>query len=348
MSRRYIVVCLGVLLFIASCSGFFYWYADGEFSAAARTAPLRHNPFNARYVSQGDASASVFVSANPQQEYPGLPRDERVADIDIDGAVRVDMNGNLVLDRQLRRFLDFFIGLAPGRHYEPAMKLRLQAVMGEKGVPERVQHEVLDILDRYLAYREASGQMEFQVDPLSADIFAAFDAVYSLRREYLGAEVAEGFYGVEELRLRLALDRQRVMLDDTLTEFEKSRALARLDQNLPEHVLKAKETSTTVVSMDQRVRQLRESGGSEQEVRALRLEQYGAETTARLEKLDIERRQWQGRVADYQRRKSEVMQSEGLAPQDRDAALQSLRQAMFKGHELLRIRALGKMAESAG
>ncbi|MDP4546379.1 lipase secretion chaperone [Marinobacter sp. MDS2] len=345
MSKRYIAVCFGVLLFTVSCAGLFFWLADGELGKAVRTVSVNQNAFIANHP---ESAASVQNSPDQAQELPALPRDERVADIQIDGAVRVDMNGNLVLDRQLRRFLDFFIGLAPGREYEPAMKLRMRAVMAANGVPGAVQAEVLDILDQYLAYRDASGQMELQAATDSADIFAAFDTVYRMRRTYLGPDVAEGFYGAEERRLRLALDRQSVMSDDSLSEAEKRRALAQIDQNLPEHVRKSKETSKAVVETVQRVQGMRQSGASEAEVRALRLQQYGAEATARLEEVDRERQQWQRRLSDYQRRKQAVMQSEGLAPGDRSDALRTLRESMFKGHELRRVRALDKMAETAG
>ncbi|MBJ6137712.1 lipase secretion chaperone [Marinobacter litoralis] len=345
MSKRYIVVCFGVLLFVVSCTGLFYWYADTELSETPRAASAAQNPFSARHPQN---SVSPFNSSDQALALPALPRDERVADIQIDGAVRVDMNGNLVLDRHLRRFMDFFIGLAPGPEHEPAMKLRMQAVMEKNGVPSAVQAEVLGILDQYLAYREASEQIELQSVSGSEDIYAAFDAVHRMRRKYLGSDVAEGFYGAEERRLRLALDRQRVMADENLSANEKKRALAQIDQQLPEHVRKSKETSRTVVSTVQRVQQLRQSGASEVEVRALRLQRYGAEATARLEGLDMKRQQWQKRVADYQRRKQVVMQSEGLAPQDRSEALQLLRESMFEEHELRRIRALDKMAETSG
>ena len=345
MSKRYIVVCFGVLLFVVSCTGLFYWYADADFSEGVRTASVDQNPF---VTNHAESVVSVLKGPDKVQELPALPRDERVSDIEIDGAVRLDMNGNLVLDRQLRRFLDFFIGLAPGREHEPAMKLRMRAVMEAKSVPAPVQREVLEILEQYLAYREAAEKMELQSEPYSMDIVAAFEAVYRTRREYLGPEVAEGFYGVEERRLRLALDRQRVMSDDRLSDAEKSRALAQIDQKLPEHVRKSKEISRAVVSTAQQVQALRQSGASDAEIRALRLQQYGSEATARLEAVDSERRQWQKRLADYERRKQAVMQSEGLAPQDRSEALQLLRESMFEGHELRRIRALDKIAETAG
>ncbi len=345
MSKRYIFVCFGVLLFVAAGTGLFYWYADVEFGKGARKTSVDQNPF---VDGHARSAASPLKSPDQSQQLPALPRDERVDDIEIDGAVRLDMNGNLVLDRQLRRFLDFFIGLAPGRKHEPAMTLRMRAEMEANGVPTSVQQEVLDILAQYLAYREAAEEMELRSEPYSMDIFAAFEAVYHLRREYLGPDVAEGFYGLEESRLRLALERQRVMSDDRLSDSEKSTALAQLDQKLPEHVRKSKETSQAVVSTVQRVKALRQSGASEAEVRALRLQQYGPEATARLEQVDRERQQWQQRLADYQRRKQAVIQSEGLAPQDRSEALQLLRESMFEGHELRRINALDKIAETSG
>ncbi|WP_303289464.1 lipase secretion chaperone [Marinobacter sp. SS5-14b] len=349
MKRSHFVVCIGIAVLGASIFNYSQWGMGDRSDSPLDTSVLKpadsspvaaHNPVS---VSPGTLPSESDASL------PALPRDDRVADIDVDGAVRVDMNGNLVLDRDLRRFMDFFIGLAPDRRYEEAMRQRMQAVMTNNGIPFAIQQEVLEILEHYLAYREAATAMEQHGSLDSTNIQATFDALYSLRREHLGADVAEGFYGQEEHRLRLMLDRQRILADDSMSEAERDRALAQLNQLLPDHVRETRETSETVVSMVQKVQKLRASGASEAEVRALRLQHYGAEATARLEGLDQQRQRWQARVNDYEQRKQQVLQSEGLAQKEREEALEALRQEIFQEeHERRRIRALDNTSGSSG
>ncbi|WP_372966432.1 lipase secretion chaperone [Marinobacter sp.] len=349
MKKSYLAGLVGISLFIAFASMYSFWWGGAARTGSdALSINLPSDEKPVVTVSGGGVRLGALPSES-STALPPLPRDERVADIEVDGAVRIDMNGNLVLDRDLRRFMDFFIGLAPDRRYEGALKQRMQAVMESDAIPSGIQAEVLVILDDYLAYREAAAALEQQGDPDPADIQAVFDVIYSMRREYLGPDVAEGFFGQEERRLRMTLDRQRILADDTLSESEKALALAQVDQMLPAHARQAKEVSETVVSMVQEVQRLRASGASEAEVRALRMEKYGAEATGRLELLDQKRQQWQRRVASYEQRKLQLLQAGGLAPDDRERALEALRAEIFQEeHERRRIRALDKASGSAG
>jgi len=274
---------------------------------------------------------------------PPLPRDERISDIDVDGSVRVDMNGNLVLDPSLRRFLDFYIGLTGDQTHAEALRQRLAAEMRQRGISAQVQLEVLEILDNYLAYRGAAEALAVRRSGNVEDLQAVLDELQDLRRKHLGPDVAEGFFGAEEARLRLMLDRQRVLADERLSSQEREQALAHIDQLLPDYSVQNRRRSEAVVSTSLKVSEMREQGASEEEVLAVRLEAYGPEAAGRLSRLDEQRTQWQSRVAEYRRQKALIDQGGGLAAEDRQAEVEALRLRMFEAeHERRRISALDR------
>ncbi|HBM50055.1 MAG TPA: lipase chaperone, partial [Marinobacter sp.] len=177
------------------------------------------------------------------------------------------------------------------------------------------------------------------------DVRQALGQIHDLRREHLGPDVAEGFFGEEERRLQVMLDRQKILSDESLTASERDRALAQLDQLLPEYSRELRRRSRTVVETAMQVQQLREQGASEAEVRELRLQAYGAEATERLARLDQQRNQWQNRLGEYRQQKALIDNNEGLAPADRQAAVEALRERIFtEEHERRRIRALERTA----
>lgn len=340
MVNRVGVCALGFVL--AVVAGFWLYGDHGQGMQGAGTAG----------GGQQTAGRSVALpeevagSSSAEDSMPPLPRDERVSDIEVDGSVQVDMNGNLVLDPSLRRFLDFYIGLTGDEVHAKALKQRLVAEMRQRGISAQVQLEVLEILDNYLAYRGASEALAVRRNGSVEDLQAVLDELQDLRRKHLGPDVAEGFFGAEEARLRLMLDRQRILADESLSGHERDQALAQVDQLLPEFSVQARRRSEAVVSTSLRVSEMREQGASEEEVRAVRLEAYGPEATQRLSQLDEQRAQWQSRVAEYRRHKALIDQAGGLTAEDRQAEVEALRVRMFEAeHERRRISALDRAVD---
>lgn len=340
MVNRVGVCALGFVL--AVVAGFWLYGDHGQGMQGAGTAG----------GGQQTAGRSVALpeevagSSSAGDSVPPLPRDERVSDIEVDGSVQVDMNGNLVLDPSLRRFLDFYIGLTGDEVHAKALKQRLVAEMRQRGISAQVQLEVLEILDNYLAYRGASEALAIRRNGSVEDLQAVLDELQDLRRKHLGPDVAEGFFGAEEARLRLMLDRQRILADESLSGHERDQALAQVDQLLPEFSVQARRRSEEVVSTSLRVSEMREQGASEEEVRAVRLEAYGPEATQRLSQLDEQRAQWQSRVAEYRRHKALIDRAGGLTAEDRQAEIEALRVRMFEAeHERRRISALDRAVD---
>ncbi|MDX1588870.1 MAG: lipase secretion chaperone [Oleiphilaceae bacterium] len=289
------------------------------------------------------AGRRVAAGVSDDGGLPALPGDEVVEGLDVDGGVRLDRNGNLVLDIQLRRLLGFFIGLTRGPEDEPALKKRIAAHMAREGIPESVRLQVLEILVDYLDYREAG---EALVNNGGDALEQTFERLYSLRRDRLGPEVAEGFFAEDEARVRRALDRRRIMEDESLSEAQRRQALAQLEQGLPEASRERLEQSRRLSEVSRQVTAMREEGGSELAIHRLRAEKLGPEAAQRLASLDERRHQWQRKLSAYQASKERIENARGLSPQDREKALEGLLEEHFDtDHEIRRARALARIRD---
>jgi len=85
---------------------------------------------------------------------------------------------------------------------------------------------------------------------------------------------------------------------------------------------------------------LLEQGADPSEVRELRLSLVGPEATGRLEDLDQERQQWQQRMDDFSAEREAILSYQGLAEDDKQAAIEELLENRFNANERLRVSSL--------
>ena len=297
------------------------------------------------------ATSSRAAEETPASTETGprkLPLDDTVEGIAIDGGIRVDMNGNLVYDRDLRRFMDFFIGLTRSPDDEGAMRERMRQAMMEKDVPDAIRRDVMDALDRYLDYREATANLETRMGEVTPEQSrSVLKELKQLRRSHLGEAMAEGFFGREQKRIENQLARQRIQNNPDLSAAEKRERMLDLEESLPEHTRQVRERSRTYTNLREKTRRMRKEGASDAEIRALRTEELGAEAANRLAKLDDQRAQWQRRLARYQQGKQRIQNNDNLTETDRRDALEKLRSEHFDSEaERRRARALSRIDAS--
>lgn len=265
-----------------------------------------------------------------------------------DGKLTLDDRNHLVIDRQLRYWIDYYLS-ALGELDLAEIKRMMEIRINHLPSPGREQ--ALDLLERYLGYKEAlagfdntavsselSGTDEYNESALS-DLKMRFDWQKRLRREWMTPETVSAFWYQDEIIDDYVL-KKLITAGDYNNDSEKQDAQDKLFETLPEEQqIFRREISKPSILSDQ-VSELREQGSSEGEIRQVRISTVGEEATKRLEKLDQQRAIWNQRIKEYTDFREELSSHKGLDAVSKQDALDDYAQKHFSSAERVRLRVL--------
>jgi lipase chaperone LimK len=320
----------GVFVFRSSPAG----EADpGSPKAAVESA----RPSQARPARTEKPTSSIDQRA-PGENTQALPERARsLRGTDIDGALRVGPDGELVLGPDVVAFFEYFLA-ATGEESDAVIRARIEAAIRER-LDGPAEAEALALLDKYLKYREAGRNM---AAPPGSDPLARIEAVKKLRREHFGEEAASQLFGEEELEGEVAAERSRVMKDPSLSPEERDAKLAELEAKLPEAARVAREEARRPLQLRQDEEALRANGATEEEIHRHRVEAVGEEAADRLRELDRKRAEWKGRIEAFRAERDQIAKhyADDAA---REAAVAKLLEESFAPEERARAKALADM-----
>jgi lipase chaperone LimK len=261
---------------------------------------------------------------------------------DVDGWLGIDDDGRLVVTPGARWFFDYFLSAA-GEESPEHIRTRIVAEI-EQRLPETGAHQGIDLLDRYLTYRERARAL--QESTVSDDLGERLSRLQALRREIFGDADAGALFGEEEQVQAVDVQRRQVLRDATLTADERQRRLEALEQQLPEAVRQARTATLAPLRLMQDEQQLREAGASAADLQALREQRFGAQAAERLAALDQENAEWQRRLDEYRSVRRSIVDNAALTPDGRARALNALLADRFTPLEQLRVEALPLAGQS--
>lgn len=252
----------------------------------------------------------------------------------VDGQLRTDFKGRLVIDMQLRHWIDFHLsaqGEVPLAEIVALMQQQMQQL------PQPGQQQALQLLDDYLGYLQALAGYDAEaarrlVQPGMDDLEARLLWQQRLRREWLQPLVVEAFFGAEEQLDQHTLASRRLRRDGASPE-----ALAALEQTLPEPLQQMRQESRQLLQLRQQEQQLSQSNdpGALQQWRE---QQFGPEAAGRLADLDKQHQQWQQRLQAYQAYRDSLA-LQGLNEADRERLLATYQRKHFSAAEQKRLPA---------
>src|SRR5690606_6160210 len=257
---------------------------------------------------------------------------------EVDGVFRVDDAGNLIITGDLRRIFDYFLSSVGEEPLKQSIT-RLRNYITTQ-LQEPAAGQALAILNQYLQYKHDLIALERDLPqvPDLATLRRRDAEVKALRARVFSPEVHQVFFGSEEQQSQFSLQRLAVLHDSSLNDAQKAEQIDSLRDALPEE-LQDHVFSQMQVELRQRTQQLREQGGSPEDIRSLRQQTVGAAATARLETLDSQRAEWQRRLADFSSAQQQIDGNPGLSPQDKAAARTRLAEERFSEQELVRLDA---------
>jgi lipase chaperone LimK len=321
---------LGVAALAAALGGI--WFLRD----ASVDTERRHTPTAMHQAANASKNASKKASVDPQASGADA-RSDPLATTSLrntveDGDVRFDANGMLVIDRDLRRRFDYYLSLIGEYELVQIRALFRRSLDNSIGPPRAAA--VLDAFDRYVAFQRALD---------AAGIASVKDAaerlrrVSRLRRETLGAAMAEAFFGEEERLAELTLRRMRIASDPTLDANEKRAALIGLDAEAGHATRTEAGVSELIAEQNAQFAALR---STPEQRRAEREAAWGADAAQRLAQLDRARAAWDARVRTYIAERARIDADLRMDAQRRRQAIAALRARSFSPPEQRRVASL--------
>lgn len=300
------------------------------------------------WTHPGNAPAPAASAPRLTTGLEQLPRS--LDGTEVDGSAEADAAGRLKPAFALRRLFDYFLSTV-GEEPLPRVRERLQAYL-RTHLPPLAAREAMNLLDRYLAYQQARGEIgqgaagngghggNGAPDATLSMLQQRFDALRVLRQQHFSPAEVAAFFGDEEAEDRYTLQRLAVMQDASLSPADKAQRLRQLAASLPPALQALLTVEDKVRDLDAVTQEWRAKGGTVQELREARVQLVGVDAADRLEALDQRRAEWGKRVEAYRARRAALQADASLSAQQREEALGQLRSEAFTQKELLRVDAM--------
>lgn len=256
----------------------------------------------------------------------------------IDGDIRADEDGRLIIDRDLRHWIDFYLS-AIGELSLSEIKQLMEEKIAQLPMPAREQ--AARLLADYLSYKEALASYEGQFKQLLGsdhldNLQQRHDWQKRLRREVLSNEAVEAFWQLDELVDDYALE-QLVINGSHSSEEEKLSQLKNLEAALPKELKDFRRDVYIASNLQETIEASRQQGDSDEVIRQLRIEQVGLDATDRLEVLEAKQNVWQQRIMAYADEMKAVAAIEGVTEQDKQDRIDRYQENNFDEREQLRL-----------
>ena len=286
---------------------------------------------------------SVPVAKAPAEAQPSIAATlPSLAGTEVDGQLRTDAAGNLLLDLAVRDYFDYFLSAVD----HSGLDAVIEALLADAGrrLPEPALGQMISLLGDYLDYKRAS--MALMQQPLDARqqvepqaqlqaLQSAFARLDELRRAHFSAAAQEALFGAEQAYARYTLDSLAVQQRDDLGEAQRTQ--------LPDALRESEQRQQLAQEQLQRSEQLWRDGADEQQVREFLAMTYDPDTVQRL--LDEQRRErdWQQHYQAY-RNELASLQGRGLSEADGEQLQRQLRERLFSSEDRHRVETYDAIA----
>jgi lipase chaperone LimK len=294
-----------------------WWFRSTPLATEPRADIVRVDAETRAMAPRQEAIASSAAQRPPQPSTAA--REDSLRGTDVDGGVRLDANGRLVADRELRRLFDYFLARLGERSPEQIRADLLAWLQTQPQLDATARAEVTRLFDRYVELQRASAALG-----RSSDLRADLQRLRELRERELGVELARTWFGEEQEYAEQTLARLALASDASLDAQTRAQRLAELDRQLDPQQRAAREASTDFQLAVAQSEQLAATDASAQQRAQQRRELWGDEAAVRLAELDQQEASWQLRLRAYAQAREQLFADRSLAPPQREIRLARL------------------------
>jgi lipase chaperone LimK len=223
-------------------------------------------------------------------------------------SIQLDEYGRVVPDQTAKEALEnAFLDLGPD--LSPEAMAELQDLI-RIGLPGGAGEEAARVLEDYYQFRLAEEEFNrYLPQDGQAPTIERYEELVQLRRRYLGDEVADKLFAVEDAQARHMYATFAIQQDADLTDEEKQSQQAALQKQLSDRLLALGHLGPEEAATE-KVRLLREQGASSADIYSAREAILGPERARELAAADREEAQWQNRFDRFWQARQQVMQAD--------------------------------------
>lgn len=285
-------------------------------------------------------SKDVEAAYATRKEWEDEPFASSLEGTDIDGSLKADAQGRLIVDLETRDFFDYFLNTA-GEVGEGEVVDQIRR-MAESHLPESAVIDAMDLLEQYIDYKEKAIAINNEpVDPEATQsaegqvqvLKQGLSDMKRARRETMPSEAVDAFFSLEEAYGEFTIERMEIQGNSELSTEEKQQQMRLAEEQLPEPIRETERSIQETNEHQQQVKETMEQAGSPEDA-ADELERLGLSEDQVDDMVEQMQRdeQFEDSYADYRRKREELLDS-GLSNQDREQALEELRREHFESRQ---------------
>lgn len=337
------------------CAAFGAWLLGTMINDQKPDAPSQHSiphesvALTADTHASGGPAVTPFVSGTQRQPPLGAAAlQTALDDTSLKGTVPPgiptrDAQGHLVVDAHLRALLDYFMAL-DGERDEVTLEHWIYSYLSQHLTAEDVSR-AMDVFKRYQAL-QTQPAAEGVSDGDANDFEPILQSIMATRREVLGTEIADAFFGEDETYDRYTLEKI-ALLDETdgdnsRTHDWNSSAISAL----PDELRERQQLQQQHEALLQTTQAMEKEGASAAQIYQYHVLQGNTEIAERYQALAEQRQRWQERVSAY-RSQRDQMAAEISDPELRSQRLQQWMASQFSEQEILRIHSIERMEDGS-
>ena len=253
-------------------------------------------------------------------------------DTEINCQLSINSDQKLIINEKTKNCFEYFIS-----QYGEKNLIQLKADFihyVQANYKEPVISQLIDIWERYLEYRQQLAHIaKPDFHPESAAYYRKiFDDTLQLKQRIFSNVEIEGLFGQEALYDQYTLQRMDIYANQDLNEAEKAKKLQELINTLPEDWQENLKQLKQLEDLRSLTSDIKNRGGTTEEIKEMRLNLVGIEATQRLEQLDKQRESWKIRVNDYLNQR-DIILSSSMSEIAQQHAIQSLKNQHFSNSE---------------
>ena len=284
----------------------------------------------------------AMVVAETPRKFTGKAFAPSLEGTEIDGRLRADTNGNLIVDLEVRDLFDYFLNAVAD--VSPEIAIEQLEKLASESLPESSVKQVMALLEDYIAYKELAIELMKQ-DLVPPEVQTAsyqlkmlessFQQLKEVRRQTMSAEAVKAFFYLEEAYGEYTLASIQIQNNEALSPAEKNMYLELQRQQLPEIIQRTESRMLADTRSNQEVNEILTSKQSDAQVtRALADKGLPSEAIASAMLYRENQRQFEVQYDLYQNDRRILLNS-GLSVLDQEKEIEHLRQKYFSDEQFL-------------